>query len=572
MYRNYPTEEARDLKDLLLRAARRFPDKTYLWEKRNGALQSVSFGEFLADVNAIGEALSARLSDVGRVLLAGPSSRRWATAYFAVVCSGGTVIPLDASLSAADLAESARRTEASAVICTDRLAENLSHVLSEKKTESACKNPSPIVIPFGELPALAEKGRALIKRGKSDQPRKKIDPNTICAIQFESGSAADGSLGVMLSHRNFCFSVAELCRMIELRSDDVLLSVLPLRFSHTLTCNLLAPLACGGSVAFCGGLKNLAKSMREVRPTVMVCPPVIPETMHRRISARLREIGLEKKTDAWVKATNSIPSEDLRATSKRHAFAAIHESFGGRLRLLLSCGGAISPEALRGLRDLGILTLQGYGRAECTSLLSLNRDRFFRDETAGLPLPNTLVDLSEMQDDGTGEIRCKGAHVMLGYYGAPASTEEVLRNGWYYTGEIGYLDGDGFLHVIGKKKNVILAAGGLPIFPEELEALLCATPYVREAIVVGKPNPDRGVCDAVALIYPDLDRLHLTYGNECTEEQIRAELRRAVEDVNSSVAPHKHIRSFQIRTSEFPKTSSNRIARAEIRLKDLGRG
>lgn len=558
MYRNYPAEQFRDLSDLLRQSSLRFSEKPLFLEKRDGVNKSISYSAFSSDVNALGAELYARFSGMRRVLLAAEASRAWVTVYFAVVCGGGTVIPIDPAASVSALAESARRTRAEVIFCTRAVKNQLISELTESDPQA---QPAPSVFSIEDLSALARNGRSRIEQGEREFLDTIPDPNSPCTLLFESGTATGNSLGVMLSHRNLCFTVSQLCQMVNLTSNDVFLSVLPLHLIYAFLCGILAPLTHGGSIAFSDGLRHLARDMREIRPTAAACTPLIPEAMHRKILAHLHDSNFKKHYSALVKATNAIPKNSLRATSKRHALAPIHQSFGGRLRLLLSCGGTVSPEALVGLRDLGIYTLQSFGLPECSSLFSVNRDEFFRDGTVGLPLPDSILDIYEMQEDGVGEIRCKGDHVMLGYFESPAASAVVLRDGWLYTGILGYVDSDGFLHVVGKKQNVIPAPNGKQVFPEELEALLCATPYVREAMVTGVLDPTRQAYNVVAILFPDIDRLRHTYGDNCSAEQIRAELRRAVEDVNSLTAPHKRISSFRIRRSEFPKTASRTIIR-----------
>ncbi len=575
MYRNYPTEEFRDVLELVRQASLRFSEKPIFQEERDGCLQTTTYGELIADVNALGTEIYAqsnpgdecrsgdtgvvlRLCHADRVLLVGDPSAAWVTAYLAVAGGGGTVVPMDSHASVAELARAAARTSARAIFCPRAVKNELKKALAEefcahvmqKETSSepsgAAEVLTPTVWALEELPALERRGRERIERGDRAFLETPPEPSAPCTILFESGVAANGGRGVMLSHRNLCFTVAELCRMVELTADDSFLSVLPLHFIYSFLCGILVPLSLGCTVTFSKDLRRLAQEMRRSKPTVVVCSALIPEAMHRKIRTRLQENNLEKRFSAIVKATNGIPSDGLRDTSKRHALAAIHESFGGNLRLLLACGGTVSSETLTGLRGFGIHTLEAYGLPECSSLLSINRDRFFRDGTAGHPLPNTILDIYGMQEDGVGEIRCKGDHVMLGYLEAPDATADVLRDGWLYTGMFGSFDPDGFLRVVGKKQTIIRTANGKPVFPEELEALLLKSPYVRKALVKGILNPDRQDYDVSALLTPNLDRFRQTYGEHFTEAQVRAELRRAVEDVNSQTPPHKRIRAFRI--------------------------
>ena len=219
---------------------------------------------------------------------------------------------------------------------------------------------------------------------------------------------------------------------------------------------------------------------------------------------------------------------------------------------------------MQGLRDLGIAAYQGYGLTECAPLAALNRDTFYNDGAAGMATPNALLDIYDVQGDGTGEIRYKGDNIMLGYYKQPKMTAEVIRDGWFYTGDLGYLDKDGFLFITGRKKNVIVTSNGKNIFPEELETYLGRTPYVAESVVVGYMNPKKKDYDIVAIIRPDLDRMVEDFGADYTRDQLETELKKALSEVNGIVQSYKRIETFVIRDEEFPKNTSRKIKRAGI--------
>ena len=186
----------------------------------------------------------------------------------------------------------------------------------------------------------------------------------------------------------------------------------------------------------------------------MLCVPAILETMYRRVWERISAHGAEARVKRLIEVTNALPNPKLSLAAKQKSFAPLHKVFGGKLRLLISGGALASAEVLDGLRDLGIPTLQGYGMTECASVIALNRDTLYRSDAAGLPTPNTLLDIANMQEDGLGEIRYRGDSVMLGYYRMPKRTAEVLRDGWFYTGDLGYFDEDGFLHVMGRVQEL----------------------------------------------------------------------------------------------------------------------
>ncbi|MBE6634014.1 MAG: long-chain fatty acid--CoA ligase [Ruminococcaceae bacterium] len=551
-FQNYHIEVYADLKQMLGSCVETYGEKTLFMQKENGAYKNYSFRQFGNDVNALGTELLSRGFGGKKIIVTGENCYAWVTAYMAVICGVGVVVPVDKEIPAEEIANIAKISEAAAVIYSPKYQEKINAV--DPAVERIC---------FDALPALIADGAELLREGNRDYLRAPIDPNTLASLIFTSGTTGV-SKGVMLSHRNICFNLSEMCQMVYIGPKDVFLSVLPLHHAYECTCGFLCQVYRGCTVAFSEGLRYITKNMQEVHPTIINCVPLLLDTMYRKIWSNIRKNGLEKKVMAMVKATNAIPNEKLRYAAKRRIFATVHKNFGGKLRLFISGGAAVDPKVIGGLRDLGISAIQGYGLTECAPLAALNRDTYHNDSSAGLATPNSLLDIYDMQDDGTGEIRYKGDNIMLGYYQMPELTAEVIRDGWFYTGDLGYLDKNGFLHITGRKKNVIVTSNGKNIFPEELETYLCRTPYVSEAVVVGFINPKKKDYDIVAILYADRERMEETYGKDFTDEQLDVEFRRAVAEVNGTVQSYKRIETYVIRREEFPKNASRKIKRAGL--------
>lgn len=551
-YKNYPTEKFNHLKQLYLAAAEKFGNKTLVREKVNGAWQEYSFHRYAADVDALGTQLLAKGCAGKNIMITGENSYAWVTAYMAVACGVGTVVPIDKDLSSGEMADIISVCEPALIIGSSAALERFSEV--GVGIDRLC---------FGDLADWIKAGNDRIIAGDRAYLEAEIDADAMSMLIFTSGTSGI-SKGVMLSHKNICFNLSEMCQMIYFGEEDHFLSVLPLHHVYECVCGFLCPLYRGATVSFSEGLRYFTRNLREVQPTVMLGVPMLIETMYRSVWKTIRKQGMEKKVLSTVKMTNALPMEKMRVAAKRKAFARIHENFGSKLRLMISVGAPIDPAVLSGLRDFGIKAYQGYGLTECAPLAALNRDAFFNDASAGMASPNALLDIYDVQNDGTGEIRYKGENVMLGYYKMPELTAKVLRGGWFYTGDLGYLDENGFLFITGRKKNAIAVAGGKSIFPEELEELLSKTPYVKEAVVVGYPNEKKKDYDVVALIYPDYQKVKETYGEGFTAEQLDLELKKALADVNSAVKPYKRIATYVLRNEEFPKNFSRRIKRAGI--------
>lgn len=551
-FQNYETELFDNLKQMLHASAERFGDKTLFMEKRGGEYQKTGFRRYCNDVDALGTALCAKGLAGKRIIVTGENCYHWVLAYMAVICGVGVVVPVDKEIPAEEMANIARVCEASAVIFSSKLEAKINAI-----------DASVERISFDDLDALIPEGKRLIKQGNRDYLDAEIDPNVLASLIFTSGTTGV-SKGVMLSHRNICFNLSEMCSMVYIDDQDTFLSVLPLHHTYECTCGFLCQVYRGCTVAFSEGLRHITRNMQEIHPTMMLCVPLLIETMYNKVWANIRKQKMEKKVKLAIKATNAIPNAKLRLAAKRKVFAEIHKSFGGNLRILISGGASVDPTVLKGLRDLGIFSVQGYGLTECAPIAALNRDTFYNDRSAGMASPNTLLDIYDVQEDGTGEIRYKGDNVMLGYYNQPELTAEVIRDGWFYTGDLGYLDNDGFLFITGRKKNVIVTANGKNIFPEELETYLGRTPFVKESVVVGYLNPKKKDYDIVAIIHPDYERAEEAFGKGYTADLLDLELKKAVSEVNGIVQSYKRIETYVIRTEEFPKNTSRKIKRAGV--------
>lgn len=551
-YQNYPTILYENLKEMYHASAEAYGEKTLFMQKEEGVYREYSFRQYAEEVDALGTALIAKGLAGKRVIVTGENGYDWVRAYMAVICGVGVVVPVDKEIPAEEIANIARESEAAAIIYSNKLTEKVK-ALGEGVER----------IPFSDLGGLIEEGKALLEAGDRTYLDAKIDAHAMSALLFTSGTTGV-SKGVMLSHRNICFNLSEMCQMVYIGEEDLFLSVLPIHHAYECTCGFLCQVYRGCTVAFSEGLRHITRNMQEVHPTMILCVPLLLETMYNKVWANIRKQGMEKKVKAAIKMTNAIPNEALRLAAKKKVFAQIHKSFGGKLRIMISGGAAVDPKIMKGLRDLGIAAYQGYGLTECAPLAALNRDTFYNDGSAGMATPNALLDIYDVQGDGTGEIRYKGDNIMLGYYKQPEMTGEVIRDGWFYTGDLGYLDKNGFLFITGRKKNVIVTSNGKNIFPEELETYLGRTPYVAESVVVGYMNPKKKDYDIVAIIRPDLERFVEDYGTRYTKDQLETEMKKAISEVNGIVQSYKRIETFVLREEEFPKNTSRKIKRAGI--------
>lgn len=551
-YKLYKTRKIHDLREMLEESAALYGEHTAFYQKLDGKYRAYSFTRFKKDVDALGASLASKGFLGKRIIVTGENCYSWCVSYMATVCGLGVVVPVDKEIPAEEIANIANISEASLILYSRKY---------ETKLEGVAENVQRIS--FDEIPMLIEEGKILIESGERAYFDSSIDIDSLCSLIFTSGTTGV-SKGVMLSQRNICHTIENLSRMVHVTTDDTALSVLPLHHVYECTCGFLYPVFMGTSVAFSEGVRYIMRNMKEIRPTKMLCVPLLIETMYRRIWSNIRKKGIEGKVKTIIAATNKVQPYSARMALKKKVFGEIHESLGGRLDLLVSGGAPIDPSVIAGMRDFGINIIQGYGLTESAPLAAVNHDRFFNDRAAGLVLPGGELKLIDVQDDGTGEICYRGDNVMLGYYRRPDLTDEVKKNGWLHTGDIGYIDARGFLIITGRKKNVIVRSNGKNVFPEELESYLCRDQLVAEAVVLGIRNEKKNDYDIVAVIYPDAEYAKEIFGDACSDEAISEALSRRVDEINEIVQTYKRIDVILIRNEEFPKNTSKKIKRFEI--------
>ena len=548
IYQNYPAELFSNFREMLHTSAQKYGNKTFVRQKENGVWHSYTFARFFNDVRALATALMFDGANPKKVLLAGAGGYRWAVVYMAVTCSGNIIVPLDKNIRADELAKIASFCEADAIFY-------------DGDPQNAPKD-----IPlyrFADIPEQIRSGKNRIANRDAAYSNTTINGDALSVLLF-SAEQTNPPRAVMLSQYNICFDLREMCQMIFIGENDVFLSVLPLHHAYACTCGLLCALYRGSSIAFCEDVHNIWKDMRRVRATVLLGVPVMTKALLHRLQSIVQASGTESSTQTALAASALLPTQRARMLARQKLLANLLYSAVGELRLVISGGSAADPDVLKALREFGIDAYQGYGISECSPLIALHREHCYNDASVGMATPNTLLDVCDVQEDGIGEIRCRGKQVMLGYYQNPELTAQVLHGGWFYTGDLGYLDDNGYLYVMGKRSNVIVNAQGNPIFPEELEGLLCKTPFVKEAVVVSFWNDSRQDADIVALVYPNRDALRDRFGDACDEQKLHIQIKKALSTVNATVPTYKHIHHYLLRDTAFPKTPARKIRRVGL--------
>jgi long-chain acyl-CoA synthetase len=404
---------------------------------------------------------------------------------------------------------------------------------------------------------MVENTGEFIKQGVTDFLEAKIDNKEVRIILFTSGTT-DLSKAVMLTHWNISYNIMNSCKMILVSPEDRFFSVLPLHHTYECTAGFLVPIYRGASVAYCEGLRYIAKNMQEAKPTMILAVPLLFENMYNKIWESIRKENKEKAVKIILGISEFLLKLGIDIRPK--VFKKIHDNFGGRLRIGISGAAALDKETARGFRKFGIHLIQGYGLTECSPLAALNRDVYYNDAAAGREVPGIQLKIDEPNGEGVGEILVKGDNVMMGYYNNEEATKKTLKNGWLYTGDLGYLDNDGFLIITGRKKNVLITKNGKNVYPEEIETLLNHRELIKESLVYQKDTKEADDTTIAASIVPKYEVIDQKFG-ELSEEAIKDKMWEEIKEVNSNLVSYKHIKEFEIRKEEFEKTTTMKIKR-----------
>ena len=411
---------------------------------------------------------------------------------------------------------------------------------------------------------LLQKGKELLDSGDRSHLDAEIDPEKMSIMLFTSGTTSM-SKAVMLSQKNICANVMDLVKIIKFDDKDCMLALLPFHHAFQAIINHVV-VYIGGWISFCDGLKYIQQNLCEYKPTVIVCVPLIMESIYKRIMKNIDKQGKTKLVNRMIKITNVLDKVHIKL--KRKVFNEVHEAIGGNVRLVVVGAAAMDPNLIKSLGGLGLRLVQGYGLTETSPVVAVESDGLERKGSVGKVMPSFEAKIDSPDEKGIGEICVKGPSVMIGYYNNNEATEEVMSGGWFHTGDLGYLEDD-FLYITGRKKNFIVQKNGKNIFPEELETLISYIPGVKESIVYGKPTRDDDLDVCVKIVY-DKDEIKNIMGY-INEDEIHKFMKEHIADINKNMPPYKHIREIIVTDEELIKTTTAKVKRHEEIAKILGK-
>ncbi len=550
-----------DIKHMFETSVELYGDNTAFYTKdvHGGEYKQVTYKEAKVDVDGLGTSLIALGLKGKSIAIIGDNSYRWAISYLAVTCGTGIVVPLDKELPAGELEQLVLEGEVQCVICSKKFEPVFADIKVKGNTKleflvsMEASDHEELFLSYSKL---IESGKELLQEGNREFLDAVIERDVMNILLFTSGTTGV-SKGVMLSHGNIVEDLMASPTLLKVSPEDIFFSVLPIHHTYECTCGFLMPLYRGAAIAYCEGLKYILKNLSEVRPTMFLTVPLIMESIYKRIWSQARKSGADKKLRTLLKINRVTRKMGINLVPKK-----ITDVFGGRMRIMICGGAAIDPAILDGIQDFGIMALQGYGLTECAPICALNPDVNPKSSSAGYIPPGFDLKIDNPDPEtGIGEICAKGPNIMLGYFKNEEATKEVLKDGWFHTGDLGYMDKDNFVYITGRKKNVIITKNGKNVFPEEIEYYLGKVPYVEESLVWGKDSEDSKDTVISANVKVDEDAVAEALGENYTDEQVLELLWKEVDKINEELPFFKRIKKMAIRKTDFEKTTGKKIKR-----------
>lgn len=560
----YDAVEYNNLREVMKNAIEKYPDNNafIIKEKVNDEVKykNITYKMMGEQIDAFGTALVNMGFKDKRIAIISPNRYEWALSYITVLSGVGIAVPLDKGLPEEEVELSLKRSYADVVIFDKKDVEMMERI----KKNNVCSVKEYICMDelegYKSVDSVIREGQKLIASGNRDFLDAKIESDTMSIILFTSGTTSLAK-AVMLSQRNIVSNIYALTKAEKVYPTDVNLAFLP--FHHTFgSTGLLWFLSNGVTNVFCDGLRYIAQNLKEYKVSVFVCVPLLIEAMYKKIEHEIEKQGKTKTVNFGKKLSKFLLffGIDIR----RKLFKQIIDQLGGNVRFIVSGASALDKKVEKGFNDFGMLTVQGYGLTETAPVLVAENAKYIRYGSIGYPMINVDIKIDNPNEQGIGEIIAKGPNVMLGYYENEEATNEVIEvkedGRWFHTGDLGYIDKDGYIYVTGRKKNVIVLKNGKNIYPEEIESVISKLPYVSESMVFGYPKDDDLIV-SVKIVY-NKDYIKEKYG-EKTQEEIQEMIWNDIKDINNNLTSYKHMKKLIITDEPMIKTTTAKIKRYE---------
>lgn len=562
----YEETHYKTVKEIFKRSIEKYKNNIYILERPNhdhkAKFEEFTYERFGNDAINLGTGLMKYLNLANeRIIIIGENTYYWYVSYFSILCGVGIAVPVDKELPNNEIENVIKRSHAAAVIYSkkkkdaiDKIKDNLPMVkyFIEMNSDDGVQGRD-----VGIEHVIAE-GKKLTDAGNTEYMDVEIDPEEFKFLIFTSGTTSQAK-GVMLCHRNLAENVNAVSKYVKIYERDRFFSVLPLHHTYESSIGALLPFANGSSVAICGGLRYIVPDMQEAKPTAMLAVPLLVESLYKKINQSIEKSGKAGLVNSMIHLTNALKSVGIDI--KRKVFKEIYDNLGGNMRIIVSAAAPIDKKIGKWVQDIGIEFLQGYGLTETAPIAALTPECDPRVGSVGLPVNCAQIKIHNPNENGEGEIWIKSQTLMLGYYEDEEATKEVVHDGWFNSGDIGYQDKDGYVYVTGRSKNVIVTQNGKNIYPEEIELLLSKVPEIQECMVYGKEVEGEKELIISAKVIPNMEEIERLHGKDLSEEEIHKIIWNKIKDVNKSLTSYKAIKNLELKHDEFAKTTTMKIKR-----------
>lgn len=560
----FDNKEVNNIKEIIYNSANKFANKiAFKIKKKIGkeiSYVEITYKKLLEDINNLGTGLYKKGLKGKRVAVIGKNRYEWVLTHLSCLLGGIVIIPLDKDLQLEELESSLIRSKANAVVFDKKLEDkfiklkerNLPDLKEYIAMDSGLND-------FSSLEEISSLGIEEINKGNLEYIDAEIKDEDMNILLFTSGTTSK-SKAVMLSQKNIAVNIYDMLLVEDIRETDVNIAFLPFHHIFGSTC-MLVMLAAGVQTVFPDGLKYIKQNLNEYKVTVFVGVPVLVEAIYKAVNKEIERKNMTNTVNFAKKVSKMLLKFNIDV--RRKLFKKIIDALGGGLRFIICGGAATDKKIVEGFNSLGIQVLQGYGLTETSPVICAENPKENKPGSCGKPMRSDVIEIVNKDENEIGDIRVKGPNIMLGYYEMEEETNNVIKDGYFYTGDLGYIDKDGYLYITGRSKNMIVLKNGKKVFPEELELLVNRIDLVEESMVFGMPeNDDKNDLKLSVKIKYDSEVLKEKYG-DISEKELENLIWDKIKELNKTFPTYKHIRKMILTDEEFIKTTSKKIKRFE---------
>ena len=550
-------EKLKDIKEIIYASVKKFSDNiaftTKIKRGEKTTYKNTTYKQLLEDINGFGTSLYNIGLKKERVAILGRNRYEWVVAHLANLLGNIISVPLDKDLQLEELETSLIRSKAKAIIFDEKYIEKIQNVKEKGNTQVEHFICMSELENYENVNNLMQEGKKSIESGNQEYINAEITEKEMGILLFTSGTTSQ-SKAVMLSQYGIATNIYDMLLVEKFYETDVNIAFLP--FHHVFgSTGMLVMLAVGLKTVFPDGLKYIKANLKEYGVSVFIGVPVLVDKMYKTVMQEIEVIKISTKVSNFLLK--------IKIDIRRKLFKQVIEGLGGKLRTIISGGAPLDQNTSRSFDEFGIEMIQGYGLTETSPVLIAENPKKKRYGSTGIAMEHVEIDIANKDEKGIGEIRAKGPNIMLGYYENQEKTDEVLKDGWFYTGDLGYIDKDGFIFITGRKKDLIVLKNGKKVFPEEIETLVLRLPEVEECFVYGMPEEDdeNDVKVSVKVVYNE-SYVKDKYG-DIAEEELYKIIWNKMKEINTTLPKYKYMKHMILTKEPLIKTTTNKVKRNE---------